>query len=68
MEQTPTKIFFPNADANADDYQTGFNLTAREFHLIRHQLVPGSRQFLVKQSGASVVCELDLRASWRSWL
>jgi type IV secretion system protein VirB4 len=60
IEQTPTKVFFPNADANADDYVGGFGLTEREYRLIKEELEPGSRRFLVKQAHQSVVCELDL--------
>jgi type IV secretion system protein VirB4 len=61
IEQTPTKIFFPNPDATASDYIDGFGLTEREYKLIKEQLEPGSRMFLVKQGHASVVCELDLK-------
>jgi type IV secretion system protein VirB4 len=61
IEQTPTKVFFPNADANCDDYLTGFGLTEREFRLIKEELEPGSRRFLVKQGHQSVVCELNLK-------
>jgi type IV secretion system protein VirB4 len=61
IEQTPTKVFFPNADANPCDYREGFGLTAREFRLIKEELEPGSRRFLVKQGHQSVVCELDLK-------
>jgi type IV secretion system protein VirB4 len=61
IEQTPTKIFFPNADANADDYVTGFGLTEREFKLVKEELEPGSRRFLVRQGRQSLVCELDLK-------
>src|ERR1700722_9948644 len=61
VEQTPTKIFFPNADANAEDYVGGFGLTEREFKLISEQLEPGSRMFLVKQGHHSIVCQLDLK-------
>jgi type IV secretion system protein VirB4 len=61
IEQTPTKIFFPNADAYADDYRGGFGLTEREFHLIKNELEPGSRRFLVRQGHQSIVCELDLK-------
>lgn len=61
VEQTATKVFFPNPDANERDYVEGFGLTEREFHLIHEQLEPGSRLFLVKQGHASVVCELDLK-------
>jgi type IV secretion system protein VirB4 len=59
IEQTPTKILLPNPDA-ATDYVEGFGLTEREFGLIRDSILPGSRQFLVKQGGQSVVCGLDL--------
>ncbi len=61
IEQTPTKIFFPNADANAEDYVNGFGLTEREFKLIKEQLELGSRMFLVKQGHHSIVCQLDLK-------
>jgi type IV secretion system protein VirB4 len=61
IEQTPTKVFFPNADASREDYVTGFALTEREFRLIKEQLEPGSRRFLIKQGHQSVVCELDLK-------
>jgi type IV secretion system protein VirB4 len=61
VEQTPTKVFFPNAAANFAEYTAGFGLTEREFALIKNQLEPGSRMFLVKQSHHSVVCQLDLK-------
>ena len=61
IEQTPTKILFPNADANAEEYCEGFGLSEREFKLIKEQLEPGSRAFLVKQGHHSVVCQLDLK-------
>jgi type IV secretion system protein VirB4 len=61
VEQTPTKVFFPNADANAADYIDGLGLSEHEFTLIKEQLEPGSRRFLVKQGHHSVVCELDLK-------
>ena len=61
MEQTPTKVFFPNEDASSADYIEGFGLSEREFQLIKERLEPGSRMFLVKQSHHSVVCKLDLK-------
>jgi type IV secretion system protein VirB4 len=61
IEQTPTKVFFPNADANFQEYTQGFGLTEREFNLIKDELEPGSRMFLVKQAHHSVVCQLDLK-------
>jgi type IV secretion system protein VirB4 len=61
IEQTPTKILFPNPDANPAEYIEGFGLSEREFKLIKEQLEPGSRMFLVKQGHHSVVCQLDLK-------
>jgi type IV secretion system protein VirB4 len=61
IEQTPTKVFFPNADAHRRDYVEGFGLSDREFELIRTELTPGSRRFLIKQGRESVVAELDLK-------
>jgi type IV secretion system protein VirB4 len=61
IEQTPTKILFPNSDANRDEYEEGFGLSEREFKLIKEQLEPGSRMFLVKQGHHSIVCQLDLK-------
>lgn len=61
IEQTPTKIFFPNADAHRTEYVDGFGLSEREFELIRMELTPGSRRFLIKQGRQSVVAELDLK-------
>jgi type IV secretion system protein VirB4 len=61
VEQTPTKVFFPNSDADRGEYTQGFGLTEREYKLIKDQLEPGSRMFLVKQAHHSVVCQLDLK-------
>jgi type IV secretion system protein VirB4 len=61
VEQTPTKLFFPNSDANRADYVEGFGLTEREFHLVKEEIEPGSRMFLLKQGHHSVVGCLDLK-------
>jgi type IV secretion system protein VirB4 len=61
IEQTPTKIYLPNNEATREDYIEGFGLTQREFKLIKEQLEPGSRSFLIKQGRHSVVCQLDLK-------
>lgn len=58
--QTPTWILFPNPRANEEDYRGGLGLTAKEFRLIRYELVPESRQFLIKQGQDSIVVKLDL--------
>jgi type IV secretion system protein VirB4 len=60
LEQCATKIFLPNPHAQARDYVDGFGLTEREFHLVREDLVPERRQFLIKQGLNSVVVELNL--------
>jgi type IV secretion system protein VirB4 len=60
LEQCATKIFLPNAHAAERDYVEGFGLTRREFALVREELVPESRQFLIKQGLNSVVAELRL--------
>jgi type IV secretion system protein VirB4 len=61
VEQTPTKVFFPSAEANRREYIEGLGLTGQEFGLLKHRLEPGSRMFLVKQARHSVVCQLDLK-------
>ncbi|MGH8217297.1 MAG: VirB4 family type IV secretion/conjugal transfer ATPase, partial [Steroidobacteraceae bacterium] len=61
IEQTATKIFFPNPDAQAEDYIGGFALSEREFKLLKEQIEPGTRMYLVKQGHRSIVCQLDLK-------
>jgi type IV secretion system protein VirB4 len=63
IEQTPTKICFPNPDATLEDYATdaGLNLTEREYRLIKQDIPSGSRMFLIKQGHNSVVAKLDLK-------
>lgn len=63
IEQTPTKILFANPDATLEDYATdqGLNLSEREYRLIKQDIAPGSRLFLVKQGHNSVVAKLDLK-------
>ena len=60
IEQTPTQIFFPNPQADRREYCEGFGLSEREWRLLRDELAPASRAFLVRQAGQSVVCRLDL--------
>ena len=60
IEQCPTKILLPNPNAQARDYIDGLNLTEAEFRLIKVDLSPESRRFLIKQGHDSVVVELDL--------
>ncbi len=60
LEQCPTQIFMPNSKANREDYVDGMKLTEREFLLVKEEMTPGSRQFLLKQGTVSVTCGLDL--------
>ncbi len=60
LEQVATQIMLPNPRGSRRDYVEGFSLTDAEFQLIREELSPESRKFLVKQGHDSVVVELDL--------
>jgi type IV secretion system protein VirB4 len=60
IEQSVTKIFLANPDALREEYIEGFGLSESEFEIVRNLSAQGGRRFLVKQSHASVVCELDL--------
>lgn len=60
IEQCATKILLPNPNAAEEHYIGGLNLTRSEFRLIKTELSPESRRFLVKQGHDSVVVELDL--------
>jgi type IV secretion system protein VirB4 len=61
IEQTPTKIFFPNANASRTEYVSGLGLSEREYALVREALQPGTRTFLIKQDRESVPAVLDLK-------
>lgn len=61
IEQCATQVFMPNPKGSYEDYVKGFKLTEREFALIREELTPESRRFLVKQGHNSVVAELNLQ-------
>ncbi|OYY74411.1 MAG: hypothetical protein B7Y43_19625, partial [Sphingomonas sp. 28-62-20] len=58
--QVATKILLPNPYGREVDYIDGLGLTRAEFKLIRNDLIPESRRFLVKQGHDSIVVELDL--------
>lgn len=60
IQQTATKIFLPNPEADHDEYVNGFKLTEREFEIIK-SFGEKSRLFLIKQGGNSVVAEFKLR-------
>ncbi|WP_299496340.1 hypothetical protein [uncultured Shewanella sp.] len=58
VQQTATKIFLPNPDAEYDAYQR-CNLTKGEFDKVK-ALDKASRTFLIKQSNVSCLAKLDL--------
>lgn len=60
VQQTATKIFLPNPEADRKEYVEGFKLTHREYELIK-DLGEKSRKFLIKQGANSVVVTLNLR-------
>lgn len=60
IEQVATKILLPNPNGSEQDYCGGLGLTKAEFRLIREDLTPESRCFLIKQGHRSVVAQLDL--------
>ena len=60
IEQTATKIVFPNPDANESEYTKGLNLSEREYKLIKEEIPIGSRLFVIKQGHHCVLAKLDL--------
>jgi type IV secretion system protein VirB4 len=69
LDNVATQVFFMNPQAQAEDYQRGFNLTAEEFAIIK-QTPPSSRQMLIKQAHESSVatCDLSKLDEWLSIL
>ncbi|EJT4224709.1 VirB4 family type IV secretion/conjugal transfer ATPase [Vibrio alginolyticus] len=61
IEQCATFLFMPNPKADRKDYVDGLHLTEREYQLIKEDMAPGSRRFLIKQGHNSVVAELNLK-------
>jgi len=61
IEQSPTQIFYPNPDADYKSHCEAFNLSDKEFDLIKNQLNPAERCFLIKQGRNSVVGKLNLK-------
>jgi type IV secretion system protein VirB4 len=59
IEQAATQIFLVNPKAAAEDYMTGFGLTAHEYELVR-TLPDSAHCFLIRHGNESVVARLDL--------
>lgn len=60
IEQSVTKLFLANADAQREEYVEGFGLNDAEYDIVRTLGARGGWRFLVKQGQTSAVCELDL--------
>lgn len=58
VQQTPTKVFLPNPDANWDGYKK-VGLNEKEFKQLK-SLGLASRTFLIKQSNSSAFAKMDL--------
>ncbi len=59
IDNSPTHIFFPNVHAKGEVYCDRFHLTEEE-HLSVKSLDPTAQQMLIKQSGSSVIAQLNL--------
>jgi len=60
IEQIPTRVFFPNSNAQQSAYCELYGLNEREFTLVKSKLPFKPHQFLIKQPNHSVVVELNL--------
>lgn len=58
VQQTPTKVFLPNPDADWEGYKK-IGLTEKEFSRLK-KLGKESRTMLIKQSGESAFAKMDL--------
>ncbi|AJI85220.1 cagE, TrbE, VirB, component of type IV transporter system family protein (plasmid) [Yersinia frederiksenii Y225] len=58
VQQTPTKVFLPNPDANWEGYKK-VGLNEKEFKQLK-SLGLASRTFLIKQSNSSAFAKMDL--------
>lgn len=60
LQQFPTQILLPNDRADEADYMDGLKVTAREFKLIKRDMLDEPGKFLLKQGNESVVVRNDL--------
>jgi type IV secretion system protein VirB4 len=59
-QQFPTKIFFGDEEASADELIDGLGLTVPEYKAVTQMLPRMQHAFLIKRPGASVICRNDL--------
>lgn len=62
VNQCFTKVFFRNPTANEAVHRGQLFLTEGEYRTIREDMLPGSRQCLIKRDSGSVVIDFDLSA------
>lgn len=60
VEQSPTNIFMPNPRADYKTYCEGFGLSKYELSLIKEQMTPESRFFLIRHGTETVIARLNL--------
>jgi len=60
VEQSPTNIFMPNPRADAKTYCEGFGLSKYELKLIKEEMTPESRYFLIRHGTETVIARLNL--------
>lgn len=63
VAESVTQVFFANEKAEEEDYKV-FNLSPKEFHLIKHELPSQAHEhfFLLKQGDVSTVVRLNLNS------
>ena len=59
-QQFPTKIFYGDEEASADELIDGLGLTLTEYKTVTQVLPLMKHAFLIKRPGASVICRMDL--------
>lgn len=59
IQSSATNIFLPNPKANEEDYIKGFNLTHKEFEIIKNTPIQ-SRYFLYKQGQEAAIARMNL--------
>ena len=62
INQCMTKIFFRNPTADEEVHRGRLFLTEGEYRAIREDMLPGSRQCLIKRDSGSVIVDFDLSA------
>ena len=60
VNQFFTKVFFRNPAADEEVHRGKLFLTEGGYRAIREDMLPGSRQCLIKRDGGSVIVDFDL--------